>query len=142
MKIKIKTLTPTATLPTRMSSMAAGYDLFADIENDVIIKPLQRILIPTGIAIAIPENYEAQIRPRSGMAINYGITVINSPGTIDSDYRGEIKIGLVNLSNEEFAISKGSRIAQMIISKHETIDFELTEELTETLRGTGGFGST
>ena len=125
-----------------MSNQAAGYDLFADIENDILLKPLERKLISTGVAVAIPDLYEAQIRPRSGLAINNGISVLNSPGTIDPDYRGEIKIALINLSNEDFIVKSGMRIAQMIISKFEEIDFVEVDELNDTQRGTDGFGST
>jgi dUTP pyrophosphatase len=108
----------------------------------VELKPLERTLIPTGLFIELPQGLEAQIRPRSGLAIKHGLTVINSPGTIDSDYRGEIKVGIVNLSSETHTISNGDRIAQMIVSRHERLDWRLTEELAATERGAGGFGHT
>ncbi len=117
-------------------------DLYADVENDVIIKPGEIALIPTGIAIELPPGYEAQIRPRSGLAINHGITILNSPGTIDSDYRGEIKIILINLGKKEFVIKRGDRIAQMIVSKYTKVEWEETKELNTTKRGAGGFGHT
>lgn len=117
-------------------------DLRAAVNEAVLLKPLQRALIPTGLFIELPAGFEAQIRPRSGLAIKYGITILNSPGTIDADYRGEIKVILVNLSDEAFSIQNGDRIAQMIISQHETIEWELVEELAESARGAGGFGHT
>lgn len=130
------------TLPAYETLHSAGMDLKADIEKQVVLKPLERALIPTGIKVELPLGYEAQIRPRSGLAAKNGITVLNSPGTIDSDYRGEIKVILVNLSNVDFIIENGERIAQMIIAKHERIEWEQTEVLDQTTRGTGGFGST
>lgn len=142
MIIEIKYLSDTAKLPEKMSEFSSGYDLYADIQTPVIIKPFQRLLIPTGIAIAIPEGYEAQIRPRSGLAIKNGITVLNTPGTIDSDYRGEIKIILINLSDADFEIQTHMRIAQMVFSKNEKINFEIKTELSQTSRGVGGFGHT
>jgi len=129
-------------LPNYESEGAAGMDLSADIDSDIIIKPLERSLIPTGIAISLPEDLEAQIRPRSGLAIKHGITLLNSPGTIDSDYRGEIKVILVNLSNDNFRIKPYDRIAQIIFSQFEKAEFEITENLDETDRGNSGFGST
>jgi len=117
-------------------------DLRADLNEDVILRPLERALIPTGLRIELPIGYEAQIRPRSGLAAKHGLTVLNSPGTIDADYRGEIKVILVNLSNEIFTIKHGERIAQMVIAKHETVDFVEVIELSQTQRGEGGFGHT
>ena len=129
-------------LPNYESEGAAGMDLSADIDSDIIIKPLERSLIPTGIAISLPEDLEAQIRPRSGLAIKHGITLLNSPGTIDSDYRGEIKVILVNLSNNNYTIKPYDRIAQIIISQFVKAEFEIAENLDETVRGNSGFGST
>ena len=129
-------------LPNYESEGAAGMDLSADIDSDIIIKPLERSLIPTGIAISLPEGLEAQIRPRSGLAIKHGITLLNSPGTIDSDYRGEIKVILVNLSNDNYTIKPYDRIAQVIISQFVKAEFEIAENLDETDRGNSGFGST
>ena len=129
-------------LPNYESKGAAGMDLSADIDTDIIIKPLERSLIPTGIAISLPEDLEAQIRPRSGLAIKHGITLLNSPGTIDSDYRGEIKVILVNLSNDNYRIKPYDRIAQIIFSQFVKAEFEIAENLDETDRGNSGFGST
>ena len=129
-------------LPNYESKGAAGMDLSADIDSDIIIKPLERSLIPTGIAISLPEDLEAQIRPRSGLAIKHGITLLNSPGTVDSDYRGEIKVILVNLSNDNYRIKPYDRIAQIIISQFVKAEFEIAENLDETDRGNSGFGST
>ena len=129
-------------LPNYESEGAAGMDLSADIDSDIIIKPLERSLVPTGIAISLPEDLEAQIRPRSGLAIKHGITLLNSPGTIDSDYRGEIKVILVNLSNNNYTIKPYDRIAQIIISQFVKAEFEIAENLDETDRGNSGFGST
>ena len=129
-------------LPNYESEGAAGMDLSADIDSDIIIKPLERSLIPTGIAISLPEDLEAQIRPRSGLAIKHGITLLNSPGTIDSDYRGEIKVILVNMSNDNYTIKPYDRIAQIIISQFVKAEFEIAENLDETNRGNSGFGST
>lgn len=140
--IRFKKLSATATTPQRMTSHSAGYDLAADINEDITLAPLGRFSVPTGIALALPIGYEAQIRPRSGLAIKHGIGILNSPGTVDADYRGEIKIILFNAGNESFVISKGMRIAQMIIS--EVPQTELTEVVTldETSREAGGFGHT
>ena len=121
---------------------SAGMDLRANIEDDVILYPLDRILIPTGLSIAIPKGFEAQIRPRSGLALKFGVTVLNSPGTIDSDYRGEIKVLLVNISDTPFTIKKGERIAQMVISSYQKVNFIRVENLDKTERGDGGFGHT
>ncbi len=129
-------------LPTYSTALSAGMDLRASLKENVILKPLERALIPTGIYIELPAGYEAQIRPRSGMALKHGISVLNTPGTIDADYRGEIGIILVNLSNEEFTVINGERICQMIIAKHETIEWNEVELLEETDRGAGGFGHT
>ena len=129
-------------LPNYESEGAAGMDLSADIDSDIIIKPLERSLIPTGIAISLPEDLEAQIRPRSGLAIKHGITLLNSPGTIDSDYRGEIKVILINLSNDNYTIKPYDRIAQIILSQFVKAEFEIAENLDETDRGNSGFGST
>lgn len=140
--IAIKKISANAILPQRMTDHAAGYDLYSANPENIEIKPGERCLIPTGLAIALPVSYEAQIRPRSGLAIKHGITVLNSPGTIDADYRGEIMVILINLGQESFVVEPNSRIAQMIISKHEMADFNLCEDLSDTQRGTGGFGST
>ena len=129
-------------LPKYQTAQSAGMDLRANIDTPVLIKPLDRKLIPTGLHIALPEGYEAQIRPRSGLAIKKGITVINTPGTIDPDYRGDIGVVLVNISNEDFVVQPGDRIAQMVINKFEQAEFEVVEELNETERGEGGFGHT
>ena len=129
-------------LPTYATPQSAGMDLRADIEKPILLKSLDRVLIPTGLYIALPEGYEAQIRPRSGLAIKHGITCLNTPGTIDADYRGNIGVELVNLSHEDFVVQPGERIAQMIISKVEHGDFIEVEVLDETERGEGGFGHT
>lgn len=129
-------------LPEYQTVGAAGMDLCANLDEPITIQPLERVIIPTGLFIAIPHGFEAQIRPRSGMAIKKGITVINSPGTIDSDYRGELKVGLVNLSNETQVIPDGERIAQMVLAKHEVVTWQLVDNLDETVRGEGGFGHT
>ncbi len=129
-------------LPSYETVASAGVDLRADLVEAIVIKPLERILVPTALFIELPIGYEAQVRPRSGLAIKKGITVLNSPGTIDADYRGEIKVILINLSNENFVINDGDRIAQMIISKHEKAQWEEVKELIETDRGAGGFGHT
>ena len=129
-------------IPAYQTSQSAGLDLCAFLVEDVVLKPLERKLIGTGLHIALPEGFEAQIRPRSGMAFKHGITVINAPGTIDADYRGEIKIALVHLSQEDFTIKSGDRIAQMVVTKYEQVDFKLTQSLDETERGAGGFGHT
>jgi dUTP pyrophosphatase len=129
-------------LPKYETIASAGMDLRANNEQDIVLKPLQRELIPTGLFIELPVGYEAQIRPRSGLAFKNGITVLNSPGTIDADYRGEIKVILVNLSNEDFTVKKGERVCQMVIAKHEQAELILVDELTETVRGEGGFGHT
>ncbi len=129
-------------LPAYSTELSAGMDLRANLEEPVVMKPLERKLIPTGLFIELPEGYEAQIRPRSGLALKKGITVLNSPGTVDADYRGEIGVILINLSQEEFIIEHGERICQMVIAKHETIGWDEVEILEETVRGAGGFGHT
>ena len=129
-------------LPSYSTEHSAGMDLRANLKTDILLKPLQRELIPTGLFIELPEGFEAQIRPRSGLAIKHGITVLNTPGTIDADYRGEIGIILVNLSDEAFTIKDGERICQMIIGRHETVSWLPVEELELSDRGTGGFGHT
>lgn len=129
-------------LPAYETEMAAGLDLRAFLQEDVIVKPLERVLIPTGIYLELPQGVEAQIRPRSGLAFKHGISILNSPGTIDPDYRGELKVLLINLSHEPFKVSTGDRIAQMIIARYEHISFDLVEVLSETVRGSGGYGHT
>ena len=129
-------------LPAYETASSAGMDLRAFVDADVVLKPFDRKLIPTGLYIELPDGYEAQIRPRSGLAIKSGITVLNSPGTIDADYRGEIKVILINLSNEDFTIKSGERICQMVIAKHEKAEFVEVNEISETERGAGGFGHT
>lgn len=129
-------------LPEYATELSAGLDLRANISEPIQLKPLERVLVSTGLFIALPKGYEAQIRPRSGLAFKNGITVLNSPGTIDADYRGEIKVLLVNLSNDVFLINDGERVAQMVIAKHEQIQWKETTVLTETQRGEGGFGHT
>lgn len=129
-------------LPKYQTAQSAGMDLRANINAPVLIKPLDRKLIPTGLHIALPEGYEAQIRPRSGLAIKNGITIINTPGTIDPDYTGDVGVILVNISNEDFVVQPGDRIAQMVINKFEQAEFEIVEELDETERGEGGYGHT
>lgn len=129
-------------LPAYETAHAAGMDLRAFLPDQITIKPLQRLLIPTGLHLELPIGYEAQIRPRSGLAYKYGIGIVNSPGTIDADYRGEIKVLLVNLSDTDFVINDGDRIAQMVIAKHETVAWAEVDELNETLRGAGGYGHT
>ena len=129
-------------LPTYETILSAGMDIRANLDESVTIKPLERSLLPTGLFIELPAGFEAQIRPRSGLAAKNGITVLNSPGTIDADYRGEIKVILVNLSQQNFVVNHGDRIAQMIIAKHETITWKQVNELKTTERGIGGFGHT
>ena len=141
MKVKIvnKSNNP---LPAYSTPSSAGMDLRANLEEEIVLKPLERVLVPTGLFIELPVGYEAQIRPRSGLALKKGISVLNTPGTIDADYRGEIGIILVNLSNEDFVIQHGERICQMVIAAHETVSWDEVELLEETLRGAGGFGHT
>ncbi|PAW92974.1 deoxyuridine 5'-triphosphate nucleotidohydrolase [Mucilaginibacter sp. MD40] len=129
-------------LPAYETLHSAGMDLRASLESTVILKPLERKLIPTGLHIELPEGYEAQIRPRSGLAFKHGIGIVNSPGTIDADYRGEIKVLLVNLSDQDFEINTGDRIAQMVVARHERVNWVEANELGETARGYGGYGHT
>lgn len=129
-------------LPAYETTASAGMDIRASLHEPITLKPLQRALVPTGLFIELPLGFEAQIRPRSGLAIKNGVTVLNSPGTIDADYRGEIKAILINLSDQDFIINNGDRVAQMIISKHEQANWLDVEVLSETLRGSGGFGHT
>ena len=127
-------------LPAYATTQSAGMDVRADIEEPVTLKPLQRQLIPTGLYMALPQGYEAQVRPRSGLALKHGITVLNTPGTVDADYRGEIGVVLVNLSDTEFTVNPGERIAQIVIAKHEQADLVEVDVLDETERGAGGYG--
>lgn len=129
-------------LPAYATEQSAGMDLRANIGGAVVLHPLERCLIPTGLHIALPPGYEAQVRPRSGLALKHGITVLNSPGTIDADYRGEIGVLLVNMSSEDFVVNDGERIAQMVIARHEQAEFVLVDELDVTERGEGGYGHT
>lgn len=141
MKVKIVNHSPYP-CPAYATPQSAGVDLKANLEESVTLQPLQRTLVPTGLFIALPAGFEAQVRPRSGLAAKHGITVLNTPGTIDADYRGEIKVILVNLSQEPFEIVPGERIAQMVIARHEQVEWDKVEELDATERGAGGFGST
>lgn len=129
-------------MPAYQTTLSAGMDLQANIETSITLKPWERVLVPTGLYISLPKGSEAQIRPRSGMALKQGVTVLNSPGTIDADYRGEIKVLLINLSDKEVEIKDGERIAQMVVTRHETIEWNEVEILDETERGQGGFGHT
>lgn len=129
-------------LPAYATPQSAGMDIRANIDAPVTLRPLERKLIPTGLYMALPEGYEAQIRPRSGLALKHGLTVLNSPGTIDSDYRGEVMVLLVNLSGDDFTVNDGERIAQMVIARHETARFETVSQLDDTERGAGGYGHT
>ena len=129
-------------LPEYATAQSAGLDLRANIEEAIVLNPMERKLVGTGLFMALPPGYEAQVRPRSGLALKHGITVLNSPGTIDADYRGELKVLLVNLSNEPFVVNEGERIAQLVIAKHEKAEFKLVEELDDTERGAGGYGHT
>lgn len=143
-KVALKTLDHAVglQLPTYATEQSAGMDLTAAVEEAFVLEPGDRTLIPTGLSIALPVGYEAQVRPRSGLALKHGVTVINSPGTVDADYRGEIKVILGNLGSESFTIERGMRIAQMVIAKHEQVEWSVVESLDETDRGEGGFGST
>jgi dUTP pyrophosphatase len=141
MKIKIINRS-SHTLPNYETPASAGMDLRANLTESIVLKPLDRAIVKTGLFVELPEGYEAQVRPRSGLAAKKGITVLNTPGTIDADYRGEIGVILVNLSSEEFVVENGERIAQLVIAKHERAEWIKVEELTETSRGVGGFGST
>ncbi|MFA7058115.1 MAG: dUTP diphosphatase [Candidatus Cloacimonadales bacterium] len=142
MKIEVKKLDKTAELPQKFSEHAAGYDVRACLKEPLIIEPNKVILVPTGLAIAIETGYEVQIRPRSGLALKSQIGVLNSPGTIDPDYRGEVKIILFNFGTEPFEITHGMRIAQMVVAKYENPEWEVVESLSDTVRGVGGFGHT
>lgn len=141
MKVKIINTSRHA-LPAYETLASAGMDLRANLVADIELKPMERCLVPTGLFMALPEGYEAQVRPRSGLAIKHGISVLNAPGTIDADYRGEVKVILVNLSGETFVIRDGERIAQMVIARHEQVCWEEVETLESTERGAGGFGHT
>jgi len=141
MEVKIVNLSPFE-LPSYATEHSAGMDLRANLENSLTLAPLQRVMVPTGIFIELPQGYEAQIRPRSGLAAKHGISLVNTPGTIDADYRGEIKIILVNLSDQSFELTPGERIAQMVVARHERVEWLETDSLGESARGEGGFGST
>ena len=129
-------------LPRYMTSHSAGMDLYADMEGEITLQPMERMLVPTGIAVALPDGFEAQIRPRSGLAINHGIALLNSPGTIDADYRGEISVIMINLGDKPFAVKRGDRVGQMVINRVYHAAWDKVEELEETERGAGGFGHT
>lgn len=129
-------------LPAYATPQSAGMDLRADIDEPVTLRPMERRLIPTGLHIALPAGFEAQIRPRSGLALKHGVTVLNTPGTVDADYRGELMVLLINLGDSDFVVNAGERIAQMVITRHENADFIIVEELDETERGEGGYGHT
>ena len=141
--MKVKVINRSAfALPSYATPLSAGMDLKANLTEPIVLEPLQRALVPTGLFLGIPEGYEAQVRPRSGLAAKHGITVLNSPGTIDADYRGEVKVILVNLSSESFEIKPGERIAQLVVARCDQVAWEEVPELDETRRGEGGFGST
>lgn len=142
LKVEIQKINKHAKLPKRMTEHAAGYDLYSCNEEEIVVRSGEVVLIPTGIAISLPTHYEAQIRPRSGLAIKHQIGVLNSPGTIDADYRGEIKIILFNFGKDDFVVVPHTRIAQMVVSRYESIDFVITDQLDDTERGSGGFGHT
>ena len=141
MKIKIVNRSPHA-LPQYATALSAGLDLRANLEEGITLQPMERRLVPTGLSIALPEGYEAQVRPRSGLALKHGITLLNTPGTIDADYRGEIGVIMVNLSDTPFNIADGDRIAQLVIARYEQAEWEAVEALDSTERGDGGFGHT
>lgn len=141
MKVKIVNHSP-FDLPAYATAASAGMDLRADLKEPLVLGTLERALVPTGLHIELPVGYEAQVRPRSGLAAKHGISIVNAPGTIDADYRGEIKVILVNLSNEPFTVNPGERIAQMVVARHETVEWEPVDALEESGRGAGGFGST
>lgn len=141
MKVKIVNNSPFEE-PSYSTPLSAGMDLRANLTEPLTLKPLQRVLVPTGLHIELPAGYEAQVRPRSGLAVKHGISIVNTPGTIDADYRGEIKVVLVNLSSEEYRIEPGERIAQMVVARHEKVEWEPVDCLEESGRGEGGFGST
>jgi len=140
-QVKVKNI-GSCELPIYQTQHAAGLDVVAFLVEPILLRPMERVLVSTGLYLEIPVGFEIQIRPRSGLALKHGITVLNSPGTIDADYRGEIKVLLINLGQEEFKITNGERIAQMILARHELIEWKLTEKLSETDRGEGGYGST
>lgn len=129
-------------LPAYATSQSAGMDLRANIDESIVLHPMERRLVPTGLHIALPQGFEAQIRPRSGLALKHGITVLNTPGTIDADYRGELMVLLINFSDTDFVINDGERIAQMVVARHEQIEFQLVDDLDDTERGAGGYGHT
>ena len=129
-------------LPAYATHQIAGLDLRANLSEPIVLRPLERALVPTGLHIALPDGYEAQVRPRSGLALKHGITVLNTPGTIDADYRGELKVLLVNFSNDDFVVNDGERIAQMVVARYEQVQFETVSVLDETERGEGGYGHT
>lgn len=142
-KVKVRIINQSAnSLPSYATEGSAGMDLRANLQAPVTLQPLERQLVPTGLFIELPENYEAQVRPRSGLAIKHGLTCLNSPGTIDSDYRGELKVILINLSNEPHTIQHGDRIAQMVVSKVEKVKWKEAKKISDTRRGDGGFGHT
>jgi dUTP pyrophosphatase len=142
LQISIKKLNDKAVIPKQMTEFSAGYDLYSCNQDDIVLQPGKFKLIPTGLSISLPEGFEAQIRPRSGLSAKNGIGVLNSPGTVDADYRGEIKIILFNFGENDFTVHPGMRIAQMVIARHESVEFDLVEELPETGRGEQGFGHT
>lgn len=141
--MKIKVINKSAfELPRYETELSAGMDVRANLEESIVLAPLERAMVPTGLFVELPAGCEMQVRPRSGLAAKSGITVLNSPGTVDADYRGEVRVILVNLSKDDFEISPGERIAQLVVARHERAEWELSEELSETGRGAGGFGST
>lgn len=129
-------------LPRYETALSAGMDVRANLDEPIVLKPLARAMVPTGLFVELPAGYEMQVRPRSGLAAKFGLTVLNAPGTVDADYRGEIKVILANLSNDDFTINDGERIAQLVVARHAQVQWEPTEELSDTDRGAGGFGST
>lgn len=129
-------------LPRYETPLSAGMDVRANLSEPIVLRPLERALVPTGLFVELPAGYEMQVRPRSGLAAKYGLTVLNAPGTVDADYRGEVKVILANLSNEEFTINDGERVAQLVVAQHAQVEWEVAEELSDTERGAGGFGST
>ncbi len=142
LEVKVRRLRKSAKLPLKATPGSSGFDLFADIDGPLEVKPLERVQVGTGIALEIPEGYEGEVRPRSGLSAKYGVTILNSPGTIDSDYRGEVKVILINLGNESFIVEPGMRIAQLIIKRVESPAFVEVNVLSDTERGEGGFGHT
>lgn len=141
-ELRVKKLRPNAVLPVYKTAGAAGFDLYAAVDEDLVIVPKERKMVPTGLAFAIPEGFEGQVRPRSGLALSLGMSIVNTPGTIDSDYRGEVSVLLINLGQENAIIKPGDRIAQMVISLIERVDLKEVTDLEATDRGSGGFGST